>query len=317
MVELVVSRNMWRIGIIVLIWFVDKIYNFQTPLLLNPRAKHLIGIPRHIRVTMQQTSGSNDDGKRNNRSKGSRLMSTYSADTTTVNAYGIDLPVPLSSRASLQCEVDYLGMINFCLRKTDTALSGSSKSKLLNAITNEVFRAIMIAYPPYIDNLLGKFPYYMEELRNANCFLESNGMINLTPPPVGLGWSPGSVVARNVNNDDDNEFNGQTCATDSTASKRYLDALEGLLRNGMKRTQPTGDAIYDTGYARLLTLLREAVSVSFDRFNLSLHLVCFERITHVHVFLSMNVIRAANLKEMLWQGILLLIHLQTMLAPSL
>jgi hypothetical protein len=31
-----------------------------------------------------------------------------------------------------------LGMINFCLRPTDTALSGSSKSKVVNAVTNEV-----------------------------------------------------------------------------------------------------------------------------------------------------------------------------------
>jgi hypothetical protein len=59
-------------------------------------------------------------------------------ESTTTAAYGIDLPVPLSTRSSLKCEVDYLGMINFCLRPTDTALSGSSKSKVLNAVTNEV-----------------------------------------------------------------------------------------------------------------------------------------------------------------------------------
>ena len=70
--------------------------------------------------------------------------------STSTAAYGIDLPVPLSTRSSLKCEVDYLGMINFCLRPTDTALSGTSKTKLLNAVTNEV-----TALPRYVDVFQG------------------------------------------------------------------------------------------------------------------------------------------------------------------
>ena len=39
---------------------------------------------------------------------------------------------------------DILGDVNFCLRSTDSALSGQSRSKLLNSITNFVFKAIII-----------------------------------------------------------------------------------------------------------------------------------------------------------------------------
>jgi hypothetical protein len=38
----------------------------------------------------------------------------------------------------------YIGDFNFCLRATDTALSGPSRSKVLNEVTNTVFKALVI-----------------------------------------------------------------------------------------------------------------------------------------------------------------------------
>lgn len=56
------------------------------------------------------------------------------------------------SRSSLNC--DFLGMINFCLRASDNGLSGPSRSKLLNEITNVVFKNIMIGFEPAIEATL-------------------------------------------------------------------------------------------------------------------------------------------------------------------
>ena len=199
-------------------------------------------------MSMQMTkkSSSNRNGK------------SAQTQTETVSAYGIDIPVPLSTRSSLKCEVDYLGMINFCLRKTDTALSGSSKSKMLNAISNEVFRAIMIAHEPRVDTLSSKFHFFREQLGGTKCYLDANNMISLVPPPK---WDPNTLMKLPPPGDDDNAAAvnvGDVYTTDSAASMKYLSALEGLLKSGQKRTQPIGDATYDTGYSRLVTLLREA-----------------------------------------------------------
>ena len=68
-------------------------------------------------------------------------------DTTQIGA---------SARSSLNCEVDYMGMINFCLRSTDNGLSGPSTNKFLNEITNDAFRVLMMGYDPAVElTLLG------------------------------------------------------------------------------------------------------------------------------------------------------------------
>lgn len=172
----------------------------------------------------------------------------------TFSAYGIDIPVPLSSRSSLKCEVDYLGMINFCLRKTDTALSGSSKSKMLNAVTNEVFRALMIAFEPTIVSLLDKFKFYDSQLGGSNyCLMDDNNMISLVPPTT---WTPGRSVSSGVVNvipapvsTPEGTVGGVASSyvplqrqdvydmSECRACKMYLEALEGLLRTGAKRSQ--------------------------------------------------------------------------------
>ena len=85
----------------------------------------------------------------------------------------------------LQYETDILGFINFCLRIEDSALSGPSRfifylpdipyvikysirfypchvsrSKVLNEITNDVFKAIMIGYEPLVQETLSRFSSY-------------------------------------------------------------------------------------------------------------------------------------------------------------
>ncbi|KAJ1425075.1 hypothetical protein B484DRAFT_398053, partial [Ochromonadaceae sp. CCMP2298] len=42
--------------------------------------------------------------------------------------------------SSLEIELDYMGQVNFCLRTSDFALSGPSRSKVVNEITNDVYR---------------------------------------------------------------------------------------------------------------------------------------------------------------------------------
>jgi hypothetical protein len=49
-------------------------------------------------------------------------------------------------------------MINFCLQSSDRALSGPSRSKVLNELTNDVFKAVMIGYDPWTDEVLSRFP---------------------------------------------------------------------------------------------------------------------------------------------------------------
>ena len=51
---------------------------------------------------------------------------------------------------NFKLETDYLGMVNFCLKPSDNALSGPSPSKMLNKLTNSVFKAITIGFKPEI-----------------------------------------------------------------------------------------------------------------------------------------------------------------------
>ena len=66
------------------------------------------------------------------------------------------------ARSSLNCEVDYLGMINFCLRSSDNGLSPPSTFKVMNEITNDVFRVIMMGYEPAVDLKLLGFSSYKD-----------------------------------------------------------------------------------------------------------------------------------------------------------
>ena len=129
-------------------------------------------------------------------------------------------------------ETDYLGTLNFCLRSTDTELSGPSRSKVLNAITNNVFKAIMIGNSQIIDSLVKNMENYREQVTNANCV---------------LGMEDGSPAKR-----EDVEV---ACTQDLLLALIYLDSLEKLLVKGTINDAVIG-GLYDRGYKLLLTSLR-------------------------------------------------------------
>ena len=107
------------------------------------------------------------------------------------------------ARSSLNCEVDYLGMINFCLRASDNGLSGPSTFKVMNEVTNDVFRVIMMGYEPAVDLLLLGFSSYkalIEEeadRKEAEIYLSwlekilINGEIVETSAEIDVAYSKG------------------------------------------------------------------------------------------------------------------------------
>jgi hypothetical protein len=147
---------------------------------------------------------------------------------------------PIGVRPSINCEMDYLGMINFCLQPTDTALSGPSRSKLLNEITNDVFKAIMLDYQPLVDSTLKKFEFYREQIEFVECPLEDPSVM----------WSSKESV--------ESKKPDYKCAQDLMIGRLYVDKLEKLLDKGAVMENSFGDSVYDTGYVRLITYLSEA-----------------------------------------------------------
>ena len=78
------------------------------------------------------------------------------------------IQIGAGARSSLNCEVDYLGLINFCLRTSDNGLSGPSTFKIMNEITNDVFRVIMMGYQPAIELKLLGFSNYQNDLEESD-----------------------------------------------------------------------------------------------------------------------------------------------------
>lgn len=65
-------------------------------------------------------------------------------------------------------ETDYMGHINFCLSTSDTSLSGPSRSKVLNEITNDVFKALIIGYKPIMREVLQRIDLVYTKQLNTN-----------------------------------------------------------------------------------------------------------------------------------------------------
>lgn len=65
-------------------------------------------------------------------------------------------------------EIDYMGHINFCLSTSDTSLSGPSRSKVLNEITNDVFKALIIGYKPIMREVLQRIDHVYTKQLNVN-----------------------------------------------------------------------------------------------------------------------------------------------------
>eukprot|EP01041_Mallomonas_annulata_P010944 gene10944-22848_t len=131
-------------------------------------------------------------------------------------------------------ETDYLGMLNFCLRSTDSALSAPSRSKVLNAVTNEVFKAVMIGHQPSINNVLSKMGAYRDSVKKTTCYLgDEDGII-----------PSGSVEQL------------KACDKDLKRALSYVDSLETLVVRGEVASEDSG-GIYDRGYTRLVSQLKD------------------------------------------------------------
>ena len=141
-------------------------------------------------------------------------------------------------------ERDYLGMINFCLRSSDTALSAPSRSKVLNELTNEVFRAIMIGNSDIIEDLLLRFGWYRQQADATTCTLRGDDSA------LGVPFDGNASGAANP------EAYEKACEEDLVKAQLYIDKLEALVCRSEVDDGMQG-GIYDRGYKRLLTSLKD------------------------------------------------------------
>lgn len=88
-------------------------------------------------------------------------------------------------------ETDYLGMIDFCLRPNDNALSGPSRSKVLNALTNDIFKALIIGFEPLIQRIYSRLDEYKEQIRMSECeqFVEDIPVDGQTAEQLALRYT--------------------------------------------------------------------------------------------------------------------------------
>ncbi len=163
---------------------------------------------------------------------------------TRQNAFLGDFPgngEPRTLKSALEkVETDIFGQLNFCLRQSDTVLSGPSRSKVLNEITNEVFKAIMIGFPPIVDEVLQRIDYYRNLTTHAPCVLDPNEKNPIKSKPT------------------ENITIIENCETDLIVAQTYITWLEDLLKRGNTKNSILLGGIYDRGYKRLLTLLKDA-----------------------------------------------------------
>ena len=118
--------------------------------------------------------------------------------------------------------------INFCLRETDTAMSAQSRSKILNEITNNVMKALIIGYEPIILQLHALFEGYRDQIDKAECVYDESEVLenvceSITIEECDIKWKQGSK----------NDF----CVRDLLMARIYLDRLSSLLLQGF--TQDT------------------------------------------------------------------------------
>lgn len=131
-------------------------------------------------------------------------------------------------------------MINFCLRATDTTLSGPSRSKLLNEATNDVFRGLMVGNVAVLRDVLSRLNIFKEQCEHITDHLQDD-----------------EIRSGNKNNyaNESEEVNTSSCKEDLKKSHEYITRLEKLIVGDYIEDSPMG-GIYDKGYKRLLTMLR-------------------------------------------------------------
>jgi len=123
--------------------------------------------------------------------------------------------------------------VNFCLRESDTALSVASRSKVLNAVTNNVFRSLIIGNERLVKDTMQLFEAYRDMVDETPCDLS------------------GELTSANTLDLE------RACVQDQLTARLYMDALFDVLSTGTTRDMVFG-GIYDRGYKRLLTTLRDA-----------------------------------------------------------
>ena len=138
----------------------------------------------------------------------SRLRLLSSRLLLTSSSSSVDL---LNTATFPPLETDYLGLINFCLRSSDNALSRSSRSKILNTLTNDIFKAIMINNDKIVSSTLSRFEAYSELIDRAECILsaEEDG--------DAISTAEGASIA---------------CTRDALTARIYIDWCENLLSKG-------------------------------------------------------------------------------------
>jgi hypothetical protein len=151
-------------------------------------------------------------------------------------------------------------MVNFCLRESDTALSIPSRSKILNFVTNEVFKALVIGYEPLINETLSKFDFYREQVEFTPCNLVAKENV-IGNEAVGSKNESMSNVVLLVNSNaslpSSPSKRSIICTEDALVARIYIDWLYDLLASGITHESILG-GIYDRGYKRLLTTLKDA-----------------------------------------------------------
>lgn len=187
------------------------------------------------------------------------FTSTYATNngakstTSLIQTTSKDSPIPLNA---FTAETDYLGLINFCLRSTDVALSGPSRSKVLNELTNDVFKALIIGNDNGAQSTLQSFSSVRETLQSVPCYMDMGENQLEARRPVTLLES-GEGVARQLDSGADSSCDLDNGLRDLKTALEYTEWLEKLLVTG-ETTDIVLGGIYDKGYRGLLTLLTGA-----------------------------------------------------------
>lgn len=163
---------------------------------------------------------------------------------------------------------DILGDVNFCLRSTDSALSGQSRSKLLNSISNFVFKAIIIGSNSgveYVNSIFDDFRIKVGQCK-ANgtiCDFSMDANVAVIDEGTEVSENQGRMVLETGAELDTDKL---TEKEDLTLAQMYIDKLESLLMSGevsegllsATGTNEGKGNLYDRGYRRLLTVLKDA-----------------------------------------------------------
>ena len=126
------------------------------------------------------------------------------------------------------------------MRTSDTALSAQSRSKVLNAITNTIFRVLIIGNDEMVQETIENFREFKSMVANTGCDLSDE--FDTTDPKELV----------------------KACDEDEKTALLYIEMLEELLIEGKVYASMSLGSIYDRGYGRLLETLKDTGCVFMD-----------------------------------------------------